>query len=316
MDTRLERETKWVRKKSMIVKSDEVYSSVAQSDRTLEGKKKAAKQILTQEVSELWHSHVKNLLVQGRFLDLLTLERKCVVWRSIMYSLPVRVLKFLANAVTDTLNTKANLFRWGKSLTNKCKHCDCVETLHHVLNCCPTFLSQGRYTWRHNNILKCFVNVATESTGPDKKIFHDIPSLPGYSPTSTIPMNCSPTNLKPDLCIYDESQKNVTIMELSIPFELGVDKAHQYKTDKYSALLTDIRNNGYDVKFYAIEIGSRGFISENNIQRLKQFMNNLDEKSMKPRELRDKLSKTAVVSSFSLYCAKDEPLWQEFSLLG
>ena len=311
LDSQLDRESKWVRKRSIIVKSDEVYSSVKGVHPTLKGKKKEAKKILTHEVSTIWHTHVKDLVVQGRFLDLLSMESNCMIWKSIMYNLPVKVLKFLVNAVSDTVNTRANLLRWGKSTTSKCRHCDCVETLNHVLNCCSVFLSQGRYTWRHNNVLKCFVEMITESISPDTKILHDIPYLTGYSPVSTIPLPCTQTNLKPDLCIYDENSKKIMIMELTVPFELGIEKAHQYKVNKYSSLVTDIRNNNYEVEYLAIEVGSRGFISSNNTQRLKQMLGYFHERNTKPREFQDKLSKMALVSSFAIYCAKGEPSWQD-----
>lgn len=99
-------------------------------------------------------------------------------------------------------------------------------------------------------------------------------------------------------------------MELTVPFELGSDKTHIYKTEKYTPLITDIQNNGFDVVFLAIEI-----VSSENMTRLKTFLSGLDEKGTKPREFRDKRGKMALVSSFAIYCAKDEPSWQEFNLL-
>ena len=63
LDSQLDRESKWVRKMSIIVKSDEVYSSVKGVHPTLKGKKKEAKKILTHEVSTIWHTHVKDLVV-------------------------------------------------------------------------------------------------------------------------------------------------------------------------------------------------------------------------------------------------------------
>ena len=316
LDSQLDRESKWVRKKSSIVSCDEVYSSVKEKEPTLKGKKKEAKKILSQEVSTIWHSHVKELIVQGKFLDLLSLESTCTIWKSIMYNLPVKVLKFLVNSVSDTVNTRANLLRWGQSTTNKCKHCCCVETLCHVLNSCSVFLSQGRYTWRHNNVLRCFVEVAAQSISPDKKIFHDIPSLIGYSPVTTIPLACTQTELRPDFCLYDEKKKTIVIMELSVPFELGIDKAHKYKVDKYSALITDIKNNGFQVEFLAIEIGSRGFVSSENTRSLKRFLQCMDNQNTKPREFRNMLSRMALVSSFAVYCAKDEASWQDCETLS
>ena len=128
-----------------------------------------------------------------------------------MYNLPERVLKFLVNAVTDTLNTRANLLRWGKSVTNKCKHCSGTETLNHVLNNCSVFLDQGRYTWRHNNALKHLVKIAQKaienSVVNEAIIAHDIPSLHGYTASSTIPLECTQTNLRPDLSVFFPNEK-------------------------------------------------------------------------------------------------------------
>ena len=105
------------------------------------------------------------------------------------------------------------------------------------------------------------------------------------------------------------------IMELSVPFDLDTAKDHHYKTDKYSALVTDIENYGYQVEFLAIEIGSRGFLSKDNTQRLKSYLFFLKAKRPKYSAIRDNLSKMAVVSSFSICCAKDEPIWGDYKLL-
>ena len=38
-------------------------------------------------------------------------------------------------------------------MPDKCKNCGGKETLLHILNYCKTSLDQGRFTWRHDNIL-------------------------------------------------------------------------------------------------------------------------------------------------------------------
>ena len=55
------------------------------------------------------------------------------------------------------------------------------------------------------------------------------------------------------------------LFELSVPFELNIDKTHDYKTQKYTSLQTDLEENGYDVTLICLEIGSRGFVSQGNI---------------------------------------------------
>ena len=80
-------------------------------------------------------------------------------------------------------------------------------------------------------------------------------------------------------------------------------------------MVTEIQNKGYDVTFIALEIGSRGFISKENLNRLKSFISFFDNKPITPKEARDTLSKIAVTSSFAIYCAKNEATWGNHGLL-
>ena len=61
-------------------------------------------------------------------------------------------MKFVLNASIDTLPQKTNLKQLGKLTNDKC-FCGLSQTLNHVLNCCRICLDQGRYTYRHDNIL-------------------------------------------------------------------------------------------------------------------------------------------------------------------
>ena len=97
------------------MKSNEVHTSVeGHPDPTLKEKEGEAKQILTQEVSTIWHTHVKEIVVQGKFLDLLSLKSNCMIWKSIMYNLPVKLLKFLVNAISNTLKHKGKFTEMGQ----------------------------------------------------------------------------------------------------------------------------------------------------------------------------------------------------------
>jgi hypothetical protein len=101
--------------------------------------------------------HVKSLTLQGNILALAAAEKQDVVWKSHMYNLKAGTLKFLLNATIDTLPTAANLRRWKKSPSDLCKLCRGRQTTHHVLNCCPTALNTGRFTWRHDTLLNYIV---------------------------------------------------------------------------------------------------------------------------------------------------------------
>ena len=90
---------------------------------------------------------------------------------------------------------------------------------------------------------------------------------------TTVPINCSVTNLIPDLCLFSENDngKNLLILELTVPFELNIEKAHIRKSNKYAALISDIDSNNINTDFIALEIGSRGYISPENMKSLKKI---------------------------------------------
>ena len=187
LDSRLERERIWVHKKSVTVRCEDIFNNVNVNASVKPScQKTSAKKLLSKSISDYWQNHVRSLAVQGKFLDLLSMESSCTLWRSILFNLPTRVCKFLVNALGDSLNTRVNLARWGKNISNKCIHCKNSETLNHVLNNCKIFLDQGRYTYRHNSVLKYIISVARSGlskSDPDGKfsLFHDISwLLQGY----------------------------------------------------------------------------------------------------------------------------------------
>ncbi len=229
--------------------------------------------------------------------------------KSIVYNLPARVCKFVINSLSDSLNTRANLHRWGRCMNTHCKGCGNKETLHHTLNNCTKFLNDGRYTWRHDNVLSYIFKSISQNTTP-YQIFCD---LPGKRQThTTVPVSCLVTNLVPDLCIYleEESNKSLTVVELTIPFEINADSAHDRKTEKYSSLINDLNSNNVETKFIALEIGSRGYINSDNMGRLKE-LHKLMKCNISFKDFRNSISKLSIMSSYVIYYSKDEPSWDE-----
>ena len=87
--------------------------------------------------------------------DLIPLESESRVWSRIINSLPAGQLSFLLRAGIDCLPTPVTLSRWRYQCDSSCKLCHYSScTVHHILNCCPASLNQGRYTWRHDSVLK------------------------------------------------------------------------------------------------------------------------------------------------------------------
>ena len=144
----------------------------------------------------------------------------------------------------------------------------------------------------------------------NRDIFCD---LEGHRRTNTtIPISCIVTNQIADLCIYskNENRQSLTVVELTVPFELNIEKAHVRKTEKYSSLISDLKDNDIETHFIGLEIGSRGYINNDNSKRLKDLLKICDCK-ISFKDFRNTLSKIAIVSSFALYHAKDEPTWDD-----
>ena len=170
LDCKVTRESEWTRKKSITVRAQEEFDK-AENLNTVFGMhpvfedvpatvtkfhntmKKAVKERVVWENDKQWHEHVQTLLKQGNYTDILKTSKTDATWQSFIYDLPKGTMKFLLNSCLDTLPTLVNLHQWGRSSSNLCPHCRNKHTTNHVLNCCDTFLQQGRYTWRHDNIL-------------------------------------------------------------------------------------------------------------------------------------------------------------------
>ena len=214
---------------------------------------------------EVWSNHLESLSVQRKFLDLIPLEAKSKVWSRIITSLPAGQLSFLIRAGIDCLPTPATLSRWKYQCDTSCRLCHSSScTTHHILNCCPVSLNQGRYTWRHDSILLCLTNILKSNVTPDTQIYADIPGhRASDTPSATIPLNILCTSARPDIVIIHKD--TITLLELTVPINTteGLNNARERKhaKDNYIHLLGDLNSKGYFADLETIEIGSLGHYS-------------------------------------------------------
>lgn len=62
-------------------------------------------------------------------------------------------IKFIIQSVYDVLPSPTNLQRWGLSDTAACQLCKKRGTLERILSWRRKALGEGRYRWRHDQIL-------------------------------------------------------------------------------------------------------------------------------------------------------------------
>ncbi len=222
-----------------------------------------------------------------------------------MFNLPKGLLSFATRAAIDVLPTGDNLKTWGKTDAANCELCGNRSTLLHILNGCKTALNQGRYTFRHNAIISHLVKYLRDNVCQEIKVYADIQ---GCSTTGgTIPASIVTTAEKPDIVCVNGSTKSVTILELSVPFESNINKANEFKTNKYASLVLDIENAGFMCNLICFEVGSRGLITANNKSQFKKIAKIAQSKCAK--DLWAQASRIAVSCSYVIFNARYEKEW-------
>lgn len=78
---------------------------------------------------------------------------------------------FLIQAVYDVLPSPSNLHTGGIAETPACPVCSKQGTLEHILSCCTRALGDGRYHWRHDQVLKTIAEVISEGLGWAKQFW-------------------------------------------------------------------------------------------------------------------------------------------------
>ncbi|RXN21104.1 reverse transcriptase [Labeo rohita] len=166
--------------------------------------------------------------------------------------------------------------------------CPARGSLEHILSCCPKALGEGRYRWRHDQVLKA---VADTICAGIQQIKHQPPARPyivfvraGEKPQSQpkvpadllstagdwqlkvdlgrqlkFPDHITSTTLRPDMVLTSESTKQVVLLELTVPWEDRIEEAFERKKAKYLDLVEDCRRKGWRARCEPIEVGCRGF---------------------------------------------------------
>ena len=72
-------------------------------------------------------------------------------------------ISMMIKSAYDVLGTPANLKVWNLQESDKCELCGKGPcNLKHILSSCSAALGSGRYTWRHNEVLKCIVTASED----------------------------------------------------------------------------------------------------------------------------------------------------------
>ncbi|KAJ8014448.1 hypothetical protein DPEC_G00040330 [Dallia pectoralis] len=167
-----------------------------------------------------------------------------------------------------------------------------------------TSLTQGRYTWRHNQVLKSLAAALERKRNAINSLplrtTNSIPALtfipegekrPNYRPIRpetgqlatardwkmladlgqqlNFPPEIAVTTLRPDLVLWSPSLKSVYIIELTVPWESSTEEAYEHNKLRYTDLAADAQQRGWRAKIYPVEVGCRGFVASSTTRLLK-----------------------------------------------
>lgn len=263
-------------------------------------------------------------------------DRK-VSWTELWRSEPHRI-KFLIQSVYDVLPSPSNLFRWGLAENPLCPLCQRAGSLEHILSCCPRALGDGRYRWRHDQVLRVIAEAISTgiSTSKDQQptrqsiAFVRAGEKPqqhrgqagGLLATSRdwqlkvdlgrqlkFPENIAVTTLRPDMVLVSETSRQVVLLELTVPWEDRMEEAFERKRAKYEELAGECRSRGWRTRCNPIEVGCRGFVGQSLIRALKM----LGVKGLHNRKAIKNITDAAEKASRWLWIKRGDP-WTTHAL--
>ncbi|XP_057297663.1 uncharacterized protein LOC130628696 [Hydractinia symbiolongicarpus] len=300
--------------------------------------RKLVSNIIEENEEDIYHARAVQLHLQGNWTKWCSYVKNDLSWRTIL-SLPQCLTSFCIGATYDTLPSPTNLVRWEIEKDKSCILCKKPSSnVSHILGACRTSLTQGRYTCRHDSALivlvkalkeflvsyeplkvsKCNkINFIPAGQSPSKKRHTKCPGLlhlasdwkilSDLDSVLVVPPYIAITQLRPDVLLISSSSKTVIMLELTCPYEENTEYWHKRKLSKYSSLCYAMKNNGWIVHFFAIEVGARGFCSES----VRTCFRRLCFPNKPLRSLLKSLTFTSMSASFYIWMSRNSTTWVE-----
>ena len=239
-------------------------------------------------------NHSTGLVVQGQTVRNFK-GKDADTWASVVLSLPEKIFKFALNSSTDTLPHNKNLCLWKKLKSPSCPLCGQVQTLLHILNHCPVALEKRRYNERHDSVLSGIHSFLINHLPQGMNILADLPGT-----VYTFPPSIALTDERPDIVLWNGS--TVHLVELTVPFESGLEEASSRKQAKYEDLVACCRDNGFATTLTTVQVGSRGFLHRESLNNLYQLV----RAPLKDKVALEKdLIKRGIEGSFRIWCQRN-----------
>jgi hypothetical protein len=210
-------------------------------------------------------------------------------WSGHLQLISSTISNFARKALVRCLPTNANLHRWDGSKSSACPHCGEMETEKHILNNCAVAANQGRYTWRHNAVLRSLLSGIIPYISSHQTVYAD---LPGHrSPSDLF------TDIIPDITVVQGSQAH--ILELTCCYETNFIASRENKIRKYA----DPSQSSKELltfHVHTLEVSSLGFVCTSG---LRKFLANVGAPPLQVDTV-GRLGEMALRCSYFVFCCR------------
>ena len=257
-----------------------------------------------------------------------------------MRETPEALFQFSIKSLYDLLPTPQNKNKWFRTDQYSCHLCSGSGTLEHILSGCKVALSQGRYSWRHDRVLRelsfwidekrkvinnspwkrraeiKFVKPGEKSKpaspvtpqsflkiARDWKIQVDLPGS-----RVTIPIDIAVTAQRPDIVISSEAVKQLFLIELTVPIEGRSEISSELKAAKYEQGIAEAAlMKGWKTSIYPVEVGCRGYPAST----MSRLIGDIGYSGRQRRSILAKLGRTAEECSMQIWKCSQYRQWGE-----
>ena len=109
------------------------------------------------------------------------------------------------------------------------------------------------------------------------------------------------------MVIWNEKEKEVHLVELTVPHEDNISSAHERTDNRYEALVGECEEAGWKATHFPVEVGCRGFIATS----ITKWMRVAELCPKKRNILTKPLQETVEESSYWIWVKREGTSWSE-----
>ena len=217
------------------------------------------------------------------------------LWSTMQQNMPKNILNFMIKNLNNTLPTRKNLYKWSLSNSPSCSFCLHPEMLQHIVLSFMSYLEDGRYTWRHNFVLRSIAN--SFSSLQRCRLYVDLLSFPS-------PSLITGDSLRPALILIS-SYNTLNILELTVGFETNIELNSKRKAMKYDPLIQDLLSQHYAINFINLSMSTLGIYKVSS-DTILTMMKDLGIYNSVQQSIIKKIINNAVRSTYYIFCRRNK----------